>query len=296
MYTYSLYGMTLESSLKLPELKHTGAQSPADIVIKTGNVVESLDNVTARGVMYEMNASQFRLSVDGVARYVVNRGEEIVIEPDASADDNSVRLFLLGSAIGALLHQRGLLPLHGSSIETPKGAVVFVGSSGAGKSTTVAAFHKRGYSVLADDVTVAIPGDDGSLSIMPGYPQIKLWSNALDKLEHASDNLERIRPQLEKFALPLGEGFRSEPLKVHSVYLLSTKNTDEFDITPLTGMRKVRLLKNNTYRGRYIEGTPGTDNSLLALAKQVRVCKVTRPSAGFDLDRLVDMLEEDFNA
>lgn len=47
-----------------------------------------------------------------------------------------------------LLYQRGILPLHGSTIETPQGAVMFAGVSGSGKSTLAASFHAHGYAVL----------------------------------------------------------------------------------------------------------------------------------------------------
>ena len=66
---------------------------------------------------------------------------------------SDIRVFLLGSCLGALLHQRGVLALHASAIETDQGAVLFMGDSGMGKSTTLQAFIKRGYKMLADDIT-----------------------------------------------------------------------------------------------------------------------------------------------
>ena len=81
-------------------------------------------------------------------------GNQIVIDAAPDATDRNVRLFLLGSALGALLHQRGLLPLHANAIDLGGGAVAFSGHSGAGKSTIAAWFHDRGHRILADDVCV----------------------------------------------------------------------------------------------------------------------------------------------
>ncbi|MEG8053162.1 hypothetical protein QP185_07710 [Sphingomonas aerolata] len=53
--------------------------------------------------------------------------------------------YLLGTALGALLHQRALLPLHCNAIVHDGKAFLFCGDSGAGKSTLAAVFEARGY-------------------------------------------------------------------------------------------------------------------------------------------------------
>ncbi|MCP4397035.1 MAG: hypothetical protein GY801_07015 [bacterium] len=75
----------------------------------------------------------------------------------------------IASELGALLHQRELLPLHGSAIKVNDGVCVFVGLSGNGKSTVAAAFRQRGYQVLADDVCVVSIREDG---LPPGDPRV----------------------------------------------------------------------------------------------------------------------------
>src|SRR5690606_97236 len=103
------------------------------------------------------------LQVDGVARYLVSGGRRITIDRDPAVEDDDVRLFLLGSVFGAMLHQRGDLVLHGSAIEWEGAAVVFMGFSGVGKSTTASAFRQRGHAVLTDDLCVVRPGADGRM-------------------------------------------------------------------------------------------------------------------------------------
>ena len=101
-----------------------------------------------------------------VARYLVSGGCEIIIEPHPTATEKDVRLFLLGSAMGALLLQRGIWPLHGSAIAGRSGAALFVGVSGSGKSTLVGAFHQRGFQVLADDVCAITAGSPPLISVL----------------------------------------------------------------------------------------------------------------------------------
>ncbi len=59
-------------------------------------------------------------------------------------DDDDVRLFLLGSVMGAVLHYRGVTPLHGNGFVHEGGAVLVLGNMGVGKSTLAAALVKKG--------------------------------------------------------------------------------------------------------------------------------------------------------
>ncbi len=190
---YMAYGLRIASELDCPELTPDVSETP-DVVIRYGAVPENLPDATAKGVRYQVSPDQFLLKVDHVANYLVSGGREISIERAPESDDDSIRLFLLGSALGALLHQRELLPLHGSAIKVNDGVCVFVGLSGNGKSTVAAAFRQRGYQVLADDVCVVSIREDGLPLVIPGYPQLKLWADTLKKLEQSTKELRQVRP------------------------------------------------------------------------------------------------------
>jgi hypothetical protein len=65
------------------------------------------------------------LTVPNIGRYLVRDGREIIVDPAPDAPDRDVRLFLLGSTLGILCHQRGLLPIHANAIVVGGGAVAF---------------------------------------------------------------------------------------------------------------------------------------------------------------------------
>ena len=109
--------------------------------------------------------------------------------------------------------------MNASAIATERGSAVFMGLSGAGKSTLAAGFHKRGYRVLTDDLC-AISFRAGQPMVWPAYPQLKLWPNVLRKLGVDPGPLRRVRPELEKRGLPLGESFASEPRAPIRLYIL----------------------------------------------------------------------------
>ncbi len=298
-YSYSAFGLTLTSELACPFLFPAQPDRPVDVHIRMGSVPAELDAPTAKGVLYQARPNQFLMRLDDVAAFLVSDGNEIIIERAPQATDDEVLLFLFGSAIGALLHQRGTLVMHASAIETERGAVLFVGHSGNGKSTTAAALHKRGYRILADDICPLALDDNGNPVALPGFPQLKLWADTAQKLAHETDGLRRVRPQLEKFGLLVHDEFVNQPLPLHAIYHLTNNNKKEFKLEPIEDSRRFNIILFNTYRKRFMDGLEmRADHFKLATTagKTARMRRVTRPSAPFMLDELVELLEQDFKA
>ena len=174
---YRLFGLTIASEIDLPEL-FEAERGPADIVFRRGTVAplgpDAVDYVAQvdGGVTVE---------IPKIARFHIRDGSEIIIDAENCADPRSVRVFLLGTASGVLIHQRGLLPLHANAIELGSEAFAFSGESGAGKSTLAAWFHDRGARIIADDVCVIGLGQGGEALAMPGLPRFRLWREALER-------------------------------------------------------------------------------------------------------------------
>ena len=298
-HRYAVFGLTLASELELPELPP--GDGPPDVTVRRGEVPEELAEVKKRGVLYQAGPGRLLLKVRDVARFLVSDGRQIVVATEPEAEEGSVRIFLYGSALGALLQQRGVLPLHASAIEADGRAIVLAGNSGEGKSTLAAAFHRAGYRVLADDVVAVHPGDDGNGGApraYPAYPILKLWPDALARLEIDPGELARERPEIEKTILPTGERFTGEPLPISHVYLLHSSNKDELELHPITGMGKLAALWRFTYRRQFLDGLEDKQQHFrmcTALAKSASLAGVVRPSADFKIDELRQLLEEDFS-
>lgn len=294
LFLYTVYGLTVVSALECPGL--LWGEGAPDVTIRYGQVPTTLGNVRDRGVAYEVNSSQFLLYPRHIARYLVSVGTEVVIERGQNSRDEDLRVFLLGAVFGALLHQRGILPLHGSAIETSRGAVIFAGPSGSGKSTLAAAFQRRGYRVLADDICAVSLDGDGRPRVFPAYPQLTLWADAAEYLQQNVTILRRVRVSLEKYALPLRGAFSTQPLPLYAVYELDTTNTRTFTLTPLRGKGKLELLLHNTYRKRWLRGMGKSAVNFQQCAQTsrcVNVSRIVRPQYPLLLDELVDLIEKD---
>lgn len=299
LHRHTAFGLTIESCLPLPELLPAAEGASADVEIHYDDVPAELPGTLARGVRYQSAPGALRLQVDGVAKYLVRSGRSIAIARDLAADDDDVRLFLLGSAFGALLHQRDDLVLHGSAIAVGELSVGFLGVSGSGKSTLAAAFRKRGYPVLTDDLCVVRPASDGRMMVYPGFPQTKLWLDSLEQLDVLAEDLRRIRNKIEKRAVPLGRDFATVPSAAKKLYLLRPSNKDELKLTAVQGPEKFAVIKNYTYRFGFLAGIDdktGHFQQALRLAQQVPLAIVSRPREPFRLKELADMLEADFRA
>lgn len=290
--TYRAFGLTLCSDLDLPELVEDD-DSPS-VWITRGEVPERLiDPRPVAAAVFEANRRRFLMRVDGIARFAVEQGRTIIVDRFAQATDEDVRAMLLGVPIGALLHQRGFLALHASAIDTPRGAVLFAGHSGTGKSTLAAAFMARGHRIMSDDLSAISVGEHERPMVHPGFPQLKLCADSAARLGHAVGAYRRVRPAVDKFAVPAVAQFTREARPLSAIYVLETHNRPETRLEPRTGVSRVTTLRTHTFTRRSIASLDLAAAHFLlvsAVARAVPVTAVTRPRDGFDLDDLVDRI------
>jgi len=288
LYQYRIYDLIIQSELELPDLLEDNS-SQTDVLIKYGKVPSELKNPKSHGVLYEANREEFIFKFPKIGSFSVKCGSEIIIQPADSASKSEIRVFLLGSVMGALLHQKKIFPIHGSTINTSKGAIIISGRSCTGKSTLAAAFYKAGFEVIADDVSVIKSNLDGDFIVTPGIPYLKLWKDSLDELG-INGKLERVRDDMEKYKLPL-TGI--SPLKsnvVKKVIILSIKNSSGIVHSEIRGNEKFAILRNNSYRAQFIYGLDQTESHfemLSNLSRAIQLFKVERPSSPFLIDDLL---------
>ncbi|HER63305.1 MAG TPA: hypothetical protein ENO11_04945, partial [Desulfobacteraceae bacterium] len=245
-FRYKVYGLVIDSEISLPELIMEKNKAP-DVFIKLGMVPDQLEKPLGSGVLYEAGEDDFIFRLDNVARYRVREGRFITIQANKNAAPEEVRLFLLGSVMGALLHQRGMLALHGSAVVKNNRATIITGVSSAGKSSLAAGLYEKGYAILSDDITVINTGDASIPAVSPGIPHLKLWKDVLIYMNEGK-SLERIRPRMEKYKKPVKQIGPDTNTKLCRIIVLATKNTPGFTMEEIRGAKKFSLLRSHTYR------------------------------------------------
>ena len=281
---YSVFGLVVRSELPLPELFPHRPETVADVTVCIGEVAEGAGAPT--GLSASNDA--LILAIPGVARYRIADGRSITIEPETGVPERNVRLYLLGSAFGALLHQRGLLPLHANAVEIGGMAVAFLGESRAGKSTLAAAFHDLGCRIIADDVCVVGFDAEGRPYATPGLPRLRLWAEALELMGRGTAGFEHSYVGdggLDKFDVPLepSSAVRSD-VPLAALYLLACGK--EFSVQQLTGVEAADAVFANTYRGSFVSAANGLQNHWSSAVRLVRSVPVFRAERQWSLAAL----------
>ena len=293
---HTAYGLTIESELALPEMPPAARVGDPDVVVRIGTVPDHLEGALLAAENYEASADEMLLRISGVARYLVARGNEVIVEPDLDADEHDVRVFLLGTCMGALLHQRGALVLHASGFRTSEGAVLFAGRSGAGKSTLLAEMIDRGFDMMVDDVAGVFPVDHDGLVLQPSYPRTRMWADAAAHLGVETDGLQRTRSHMDKYERQLPDRFWDRPSPIRRIYHLAGSRGDELSLTPVPRVHVVPIIVNNTYRQVFLDGFDIRQRHFeLAsrVARTVPVVQVIRPADSFRLAELADLILAD---
>ena len=220
MHSYLISGLHVCSELELPgAIPEAFQAAAADVSIRRGPVPMALDGATARGPTWEMAAEIFLLRVPRLARFRITAGRDIAVEIEPGVSDHDAAGFVLGTAFGILLHQRGALALHGAAVAKDGRAVAICGASGVGKSTLAAALCRGGCAFVTDDICVVGLDASGRPLVLPDGRQLKLWKESIDRLDLAELRGEAVRESFEKYYINPPDA-RAPPTPLSAVYVL----------------------------------------------------------------------------
>lgn len=291
-FFYRAYDLAIRSDIALPLLTVTG-DSPCDLFIDTSPVSsKGLDHADTIKPLSQMNPESLWFDVPGIARFLVQGGKRITIDPYPDASTDGLQSYVLGSCLSAIFYQRQQLVFRGACVGVDdKSCVALLGGCVVGKSTVAAMLNRQGYPLLADDICTV--GSD--LAIKPGLSNLKLWRNTLVKLEIAPESLKRVRPEIEKYVLPVENCVSDTPLNVQAIYILTTHNIDDVVFEEVTGFGKFQALTSMSYRPQFVGKLISEQahmRNVAALANRVRLVRVHQPDS-HRLEEVVDSLDQD---
>lgn len=259
---------------ELPELVADSAQSTAGEVVIASETPSSWPDLLPGPhdtPFLQMKRGDLRLTVEEIGRFRITNGTHIAWHREhPGVSDQDIRTFLLGSAVGALLIQRGMLVLHGNALEKDGQAIVCMGHSGAGKSTLAYALMQQGWRLLADDLVAVTPQG----IVLPGIPRIKLWHDAAKAFGLDPETLPPIRHAMHKYLL-MGEAIQRAPdaASLQALYVIHQRRNDasEHDanmITRIVSEKTATLhLRNQAFRPRFVRGLGQEGPNFMALAR-----------------------------
>lgn len=285
MPDYFISGLRVCSELDLPGAipADAGVKNPT-VSIRRGLVPASLRDPCASEPSWEMIGNTCLLTVPQLARILIEGGREITVAIELGAKERDATAFILGTAFGILLHQRGALVLHGAAVAKDGRAIAICGASGAGKSTLAAALCRDGCSFAADDVCVIDLDEQRRPIVLPDGRQLKLWEESIDKLNLVARRGEAVFETLDKYYIdPFDSAGR--PSRLSAIYVLrEARPPFQTGIESLALPDAVRVLEYEAYRPN-VRAKIGQKPEMLAQAaatlSHAKAFRLTRPR-GFE--------------
>ena len=271
---------TIEADLDLgvalePWLRASGA----DVTIRRGDVPTALAAPESEDVVWQQAGQRTLFRFPCGVRLLVEDGRSVRYAMERGATPHDVRTFLLGRVWGALAMQRGLLPLHASSVTRGPDLDAFTGRSGMGKSTLAAALGSHGYPLFTDDVLLVGPASFGAGPLCHGHRTLSLGREglALSGVESeaaAPLRMKRGRQGVPKwYAVPVRQA-RQRAGRLRSLYFLSYRNNvpgqPPCGVERLAGRQAVQSLQGAVYRPRQANAIMGRSRIVSLLAGILR--------------------------
>lgn len=292
---YKAFGLKIVSEIPLPELSQLNKKKAmADIQIEITDLSEQwgkYDESQQKTIVVEDEVVMFH--VPQTAIFSIQAGEKIIFSPMPGADENKIRLYILGTCMGAILMQRKILPLHGSVIAIDGKAYALIGDSGAGKSTLASAFLSKGYQLLSDDVVAVSLLNKNTAIVYPSYAQQKLWQESLNEFGMEIAQYSPLFERETKYAVPVNSQFFPDPLPLAGVIELVRTQGEDIEITRIEGLARLYKLYRHTFRSSLISKLGLMEwhfKTSTNIASGMEMFQVSRPTSRFTAHELVEVI------
>lgn len=295
-FHYGFCGLTIRSEMALRSLPAAGipGDRSAEINVVRGPAPTPADPVRETEFLTIGADGRALLTVAGVVRILVVRGDTIVVEPVPGADEAAIEVFVAGAALGLLAHQRGMLPLHGALVRVNGRGIVLTGPTGAGKSTLALWLARHGHAVFGDDLCVLTQGP----AAWAPNAAVKLWADAVGELGLPQAELRLLRRGSEKHVLSLGQPSAAAPEPVRAIMsIVFDKRIAGPEIAWLSGAEALDRLIGAVFRlpaARAMGRSGEIARQTLALVSGggLRIGTLHRPPGFAQMDAVVDAIEK----
>jgi hypothetical protein len=285
---YTAYGITVAVPFPCPELTPAAPDGVADVVVRAGAVPRELAGAVLRDECWDSASGVFLVRGGRRAGRFLVTPHRITLERNPEGEDARLARCYVDDVLPALLRLRGCLVLHAGAVLTPHGVVVVAGESGAGKSTTLAALLDRDAALLADDVVALRLAPGGHVEVLPGPAELSLTAAALTGL---GLGLAVAAPgKRAKATLATHRRMAAGPEPLRAICRLERDGDAEPALHPLTGAGKLGALQSCVLGPMLAEEHTSAFPLSQALLRTAGMYRLTRPSDGWTVDRVAELV------
>lgn len=247
MHHYLISGLRVVSDFPLSGVDAAAPfETEPDVHLRLGRVPDRLARPLTCRPNWELDGDDFLLRVPDVARLLVSTGRGITLDAEHGPAD--AMPFLLGTAFGALLHQRGMLVLHAAAVAHAGRAIALCGPSGAGKSTLSAALCQGECAFIGDDLAAIRFDGEGRPQVLSDSRAHRLWADAIERLELDERRGEAVRETVEKYHVEPERADGALPLDTIVILRINEFAGQAPTIVPLSTSDAAALLRADIYR------------------------------------------------
>lgn len=293
---YIAGGIIIETEIEFPELIETKGES--DVLLTYGEVPEELKGIKDEKALFSSNENEVLFRMPKIARYLIEGHSKITIELIDKKRKADAEKYILTFILGVLSFKKGFYPLHGGGVIHNGEAYLFTGYSGAGKSTTMAGLQQRGFQPVGDDIANLFV-KDGKVFVHPCFPRFKLWKDSLNILNKNGSGEYHLRSDMDKYLVPMGDDFSTEPVPVKRIYLLVEDRDFEYFFKEVKGKEKLQRLKANSYKPWMVKAFSlnqkhfGLMNDIIG---KIEFFEYHRPLDRANIEKMYDLLIENIKS
>jgi hypothetical protein len=212
---------------------------------------------------------------------------EVFVEE--GADPDAVDALIHGGLLGALIHQRGDLPLHASTLVSPdrRRTLAIAGDTGSGKSTTAYELIRRGWKLLSDDLT-RVTIENGFATAWPGRTRLRLMSDACETFGIDTAPLQPVPGWPGKFYVTTERWNDAAAL---SAMVSLQRDAGPIEISPLTGLSALTMLTAQTFRIHYVAALGRTESHFRLMTAMLASTAMFAVRGGRSIAEVADVLE-----
>ena len=249
MYKYQAFGFIIESPYPVIQVETAPNDTVPDIIVQKSDLT---DLSSMQDDEYKVTKEAICFNYPRAGLFRITNGSLIEIKRCKDCTDEIFSVYLMGSCMGAIFHQKNLLPIHGSCVTDGKHSIIISGHSGTGKSTLASEFLRNGWKLVTDDVSL-IKNISETPAVQSSYPSQKLWQDSLSLYE-SENRLSQPLYQMEnreKFGVAIKDSFHKGTVPLTLFVQLYVADS-ETAVTTIDGFNRVDRLVHNTYRKYFI--------------------------------------------